>query len=144
MITRDEKLDQKMRQLIVKHEGKRKKAYVDTVGKVTIGIGRNISDVGLSDDEVLYLFNSDIERIRSELHAKLPWIYEIDLIRQWVIIDMAFMGVEKLMGFVNMLSYLQKKDYINASKEMLRSHWAKQVGDRANDLARIMQFGVLL
>ena len=144
MISRNEILERNMRNLIVKHEGKSKFAYEDTKGILTIGVGRNIERVGLSDDEMMLMLTNDIERIRSELHAKYPWIYEIDDTRQWVLINMAFMGVKKLSGFTGMWGYIKKKDYVNASKEMLRSLWATQVGDRANDLARLMQFGSTL
>lgn len=32
-------------------EGRRLKPYLDTVGKTTIGVGRNLTDVGISEDE---------------------------------------------------------------------------------------------
>ena len=42
------------------HEGVEHKPYVDTVGKTTIGVGRNLDDVGLTDDEIDYLLDNDI------------------------------------------------------------------------------------
>ena len=47
--------------LIEDHEGRRSHIYTDTVGKLTIGVGRNLTDRGLSDDEIDYLLANDIK-----------------------------------------------------------------------------------
>ena len=47
------------------HEDKRSFPYVDSVGKVSIGIGRNLDDRGLSPDEIDYLYRNDIELVVS-------------------------------------------------------------------------------
>ena len=40
---------------LVRDEGLRLRPYADTVGKTTIGVGRNLTDVGISHDEALAL-----------------------------------------------------------------------------------------
>ena len=40
------------------HEGVEHMPYKDTVGKLTIGVGRNLDDRGLSDDEIDYILSN--------------------------------------------------------------------------------------
>ncbi len=47
--------------LIRHHEGVRTHPYVDTVGKLTIGVGRNLTDRGLGVDEINLLFETDFD-----------------------------------------------------------------------------------
>ncbi len=62
-IRREGRMDvSKLRKMFILDEGKKDKAYRCSVGKLTIGIGRNLDDVGLSDDEQYYLLNNDVER----------------------------------------------------------------------------------
>ena len=42
------------------HEGVRNQVYKDHLGIETIGVGRNLRDRGLSDEEVDYLLSNDI------------------------------------------------------------------------------------
>ena len=43
------------------HEGVEKTVYNDSEGIPTIGVGRNLRDRGLSDDEIDYLLSNDID-----------------------------------------------------------------------------------
>jgi hypothetical protein len=54
-------------------EGRRLKAYVDTMGKVTIGYGRNLSDVGISEADAMRFLLEDISAAEAVLDANLPW-----------------------------------------------------------------------
>jgi lysozyme len=60
--------------LLVKHEGIRNKPYEDSVGVLTIGVGRNLDDVGLSHDEIYYLLKNDIRRCEKELDNSFPMV----------------------------------------------------------------------
>ena len=54
---------------LVRDEGLRLELYQDSVGKWTIGVGRNLDDVGISEDEAMYLLRNDISRAkRDPLH----------------------------------------------------------------------------
>ena len=56
--------------------------------------------------------------------------------------DMLFnLGLSRLSGFKRMFRALRKGDYDTASKEMLDSKWARQVGPRAKRLAKMMKTG---
>ena len=63
----------RLEKLLIKHEGYQKKAYEDSVGVVSIGVGRNLDDLGLSDEEIMYLLNNDIIRCDKELINCFPW-----------------------------------------------------------------------
>ncbi len=75
---------------LVREEGLRLKPYRDEVGKLTIGIGRNLEDVGISDSEANFMLGSDISRTEAGLDASLPWWRKLDDVRQSVMMDMAF------------------------------------------------------
>lgn len=126
--------------MLIRHEGLKLKPYKDTVGKWTIGVGRNLDDVGLTENEARYLLENDLGRIRAELDDALPWWRALDDPRQTVLLNMAFnLGLTRLMGFTKFLHALSHGDYERAAGEMLDSTWAKQVHRRAVELASLMQ-----
>jgi len=57
----------KIKELLIKHEGLKLKPYICPAGKLTIGVGRNIEDNGISKDEAMYLLENDIKRCEKEL-----------------------------------------------------------------------------
>jgi lysozyme len=127
---------------LVLHEGVRLKPYRCTAGRLTIGIGRNLDDVGISQDEALLLLRNDIARALSAVRAELPWFDRLDNIRQRVLVDMCFnLGIDGLLAFKQTLAAVASGDYDRAATEMLSSRWAAQVGERARRLARMMRTG---
>lgn len=129
--------------LLVKHEGKRLKPYPDTAvpPKITIGIGRNLTDVGISDDEALSLLQHDIFRATNNL-SKYPWFIRLGDVRQAAVIDMMFnIGPSRFAGFKLMIAALDSGDYKEAAAQLLDSTYAKQVGQRARDLAYMIERG---
>ncbi|MFW6271317.1 MAG: glycoside hydrolase family protein [Bacillota bacterium] len=131
-------LDKIHKQLIL-HEGIRLKPYNCTGGKMTIGVGRNLEDKGINREEALHLLANDIKDVKEELD-EFYWFEELSEIRQRVIIDMAInLGVSGLLKFKKMITALKGGDYKRAAIEMLDSRWAKQVGGRADRLARMME-----
>lgn len=134
--------DQMLKAMLRVHEGVRPKLYKDTVGKWTIGVGRNLSDRPLSVDEMDYLLQNDIADVERQLRLALPWFADLDVVRQRVLIDMGFMGVPKLLQFKNTLAAVRDKRWNDAANGILASKYAKQVGYRAVDLADMMRSGV--
>ena len=123
-------------------EGVRLKPYRDSVGKLTIGIGRNLDDVGITLDETHYLLNGDIARAEADLDARLPWWQTLDPVRQRVLVNMCFnMGIAGLLTFANTLELVRVGQYADAADHMLASKWAGQVGPRAQRLADMMRDG---
>lgn len=124
-------------------EGVRSHPYMDTVGKLTIGVGRNLDDVGLSDDEIDYLLANDIKRASKGLLKALPWVSSLDPVRRRVLVNMAFnLGVQGLLGFKNTLRMIEHGNYEGAAEGMLNSKWARQVGKRSLRLAKAMRTGI--
>ncbi len=115
----------KLRQQIRMHEGVEHKVYEDTEGIKTVGVGRNLEDRGLSDDEIDYLLSNDIDICVKELEQTFDWYDDLDDIRKRVLIDMMFnLGMPRLKGFVNMLKAIEAGAWKNAAVEMLDSKWA--------------------
>lgn len=124
-------------------EGVELKPYLDTVGKWTIGIGRNLSDNGISIDEARQMLKNDIAIAKAELSAKVPVYSRLDAVRRDALVNMVFnLGMPKLLGFMKFIAALEAGDYKTASTEMLDSKWAQQVGDRALRLAKQIETGV--
>lgn len=124
------------------HEGERLKPYRCTAGKLTIGVGRNLEDRGITAQESAMLLANDIAREERALFEALPWVSGLDEVRQRVLLDMAFnMGMGSLLQFKLTLGAIQAGQYEQASKMMLDSRWAKQVGQRAERLSRMMATG---
>lgn len=124
------------------HEGERLKPYRCTAGKLTIGIGRNLEDRGITADESAYLLGNDIDGFYAAIERELPWVQNLDEVRQRVLLDMAFnLGLAGLLGFKNTLATIKAGDYQKAAAMMLDSKWAGQVGQRAQRLSRMMSTG---
>ena len=123
-------------------EACKKLPYVDTKGKISIGVGRNLTDRGLSDDEIDYLLSNDITIAVTELDKQFHWWRSMSDARQNVLIDMCFnMGITKLLGFKKALAAMAKQDFEQAATEMLDSVWSKDVHGRADKLAQMMKSG---
>ena len=128
--------------LLIKHEGLRLKPYRDTVGKLTIGVGRNLDDMGITRGEALYLLGNDINRVRLELIKIVGWFLTLGTVRQTVLIDMVFnLGITRFKRFKKLIRAIEARDWEKAATEMLDSRWARQVGRRATELARMMRDG---
>jgi lysozyme len=127
---------------LIRHEGMELKVYKDSLGIETIGIGRNLVDRGVTEEEARYLCNNDIEIVERELVQSFPIVSSLNDTRIRVLLDMAFnVGLPRLRGFKRMWAALENNDYGEAAKEMLDSKWARQVKTRAYTLARMMESG---
>lgn len=115
--------------------------YSDTVGKLTIGWGRNIEDNGISQAEADFMFDNDFARCQREL-APFPWYVNQPQNVQDALMNMCFnLGIARLLGFKKMIMALTAKDYTTAALEALDSKWAQQVGQRAKDVALMIRQG---
>lgn len=124
---------------LIMHEGLRLKPHLCTVGKLSIGVGRNFEDQGISEDEAMYMLWNDMEFITARLE-QFVWWRRLDPIRQKVVIDMAFnQGIEGFLKCKRMISALERGDYQAAACEMANSAWYRQVGRRGKRLERTMR-----
>lgn len=128
--------------LLIHHEGVRLKPYRCPAGKLTIGVGRNLDDVGISKEEAYELLKHDISRAATDLFATFPWVKTLDEPRMGALVDMTFnMGISRLKTFKKFTNFMKNKDFKAAVAEMLDSKWAFQVGDRAKRLAQMVDRG---
>ena len=124
------------------HEGVEKTVYNDSEGIPTIGVGRNLRDRGLSDDEIDYLLSNDIDIVVKELDKVMPWWRDLDEVRQRVLCDLVFnLGMPRFSGFKKSISYMKQQMWDQAADELLDSKWARQVGRRAQTLSEMMRTG---
>tara|TARA_Y100000004_G_scaffold131070_1_gene147871 strand:+ start:510 stop:926 length:417 start_codon:yes stop_codon:yes gene_type:complete len=124
-----------------RHEGLELMPYKCTSGKTTIGVGRNLEDIGITEEEAELLLLNDIGRVKQEL-VNDQWYMDLDPVRKAVIENMSFnLGYPTLKKFQNMIAHISEGNFELASKEMLNSRWSKQVGQRSIELAEQMRTG---
>ena len=138
-----EALMNRIKAQLVRHEGLRLKPYRCTAGKLTIGIGRNLDDRGISQKEAYAMLERDIQDCEQWLIDEIPEVYnKLDEVRQSVLLNMCFnLGIKGLLGFKNTLDFIGAGDWERAANNMLASKWAKQVGMRAIELSELMRKG---
>lgn len=121
---------------LMRDEGLRLKPYRCTAGKLTIGWGRNIEDIGISEEEAEHMLRNDVARVEHELDKAYPWWVKCPGSVRRAMTNMVFnLGINRFGGFKRMLACLQAGDYRGASVAALDSKWADQVGDRATRIA---------
>lgn len=127
----------RLAQDLLRDEGLRLKPYRCTAGRLTIGVGRNLDDRGITEAEALSLLDNDIKSFWGQLMVKLPWVLHAPEAVQEVLVNMCFnLGLAGLLQFRQTLDHMQAGRYPEAAAELLRSKWAGQVGARAERLAR--------
>jgi len=135
---------QKLKGLLTHDESYRQFPYTDTTGHLTIGIGRNLVDRGISLTEALYLLDDDISYFHNKLSYYLPFFSSLNEARQIALVNMCFtLGIQGFLNFTQTILALEAADYERAASEMLDSKWAIQIGERANRLALIISKGEL-
>jgi lysozyme len=125
-----------------RHEGLRLKPYQCTAGKLTIGIGRNIEDIGISESEAEMLLSNDIQRVVTQLKETFPWTLDLDEVRFAALVNFTFnVGIGTTSKFVNAMALLKGGNFDMAADEFLDSRWAKQVGQRAVEITEQIRTG---
>jgi len=125
-------------------EGKRKFPYRDTVGKLSIGIGRNLTDRGLLPSEIEFLFLNDIAIVEHDLDCFLPWWRLRPETVQRALVNLCFnMGIIKLLKFKNTLRCIELGQYGAAVANLKKSLWFKQVQkSRSDRIFRLLRRGI--
>jgi lysozyme len=132
----------KLIEQLKRHEGVKLKPYFDTVGKCTIGIGRNLDDIGITEKEAEMLLTNDIHEAIHQLTRRFTWTKELDEVRFAALINFTFnVGIGTVAEFKNAMALLKDGKYDMAADEFLNSKWAKQVGQRAIDVTEQIRTG---
>ena len=134
------KADRDLAAMLERHEGRRTHPYRDQCGKLTIGVGRNLDDRGLSAEEIDMLLAHDIAIARAGCRALFPAFDGFGQKRQAALISMAFnLGQTRLAGFRRMRAAVNDGNWTSASTEALDSYWAIQVGRCAREIAALLR-----
>ena len=139
------------------HEGIRLSPYKCSEGYLTIGVGRNLITNPITEEEkkvvgdwqhgitknaAFYLLRNDIKRVEQECIQNIPFWKHLDDERQYALLDMAFnLGIKGLLQFKKMLSDIGIGNYRGAAKECLNSKYARDVGKRAERIAKTIETG---
>ena len=133
---------ERLKQQLRFHEGMRPKPYHCTSGRLTIGIGRNLDDVGISETEAMFLLENDIKRATEGARALFSTFDALGDVRQRVLVDMCLnLGEAGLTEFRQTRQAIDSGNFEGAAAEMLDSRWATQVGPRATRLSEMMRTG---
>ena len=123
-------------------EGRRNKPYKDSLGILTIGVGRNLEDRGLRDDEIDLMLRNDIAEAANTAKVIFPTFDRLTEVRKSVLVNMCFqLGETRLRGFRDFRAAVEAQAWPQAAAAMLDSKWATQTPKRAARLAEQMRQG---
>ena len=124
-------------------EGRRKKAYRDSVGVLTAGIGRNLQDVEFTDSEIALMFANDLERADKGARAIFTQFDALTAPRKAALVNLVFnMGERRLRGFQKMIAAVHAGDFGRAADELVNSKWYTQVQpSRSHRIVKMMREG---
>ena len=132
-------------QELERDEGRVLHAYADSLGFLTIGIGRLIDKRkggGISNEEADYLKANDIRRIQSTLDARYPWWRKLSPVRQRAMQNMAFqLGTGWPDVFKNTAALIQAGNFAEAGRALRQSLWHKQTPERSERVIRQWEQG---
>jgi lysozyme len=143
---------QKLREQLKKHEGVRRYVYDDASGKniaegsfvrglPTVGVGRNLVDRGLSDDEIDFLLDHDINDALADA-SKFAFFSKLDPVRKAAMAELVFnLGLTRLKEFKKFLGFMTEERWAHAAGELLNSKWARQVGERSITISEQIKKG---
>ena len=123
----------KVKEMLIRHEGTMCTLYQCTEDKWTIGVGRNLTDRGVTEEEAMYLLDNDIKRVMNQLDEYWTVWRSFPEKGQMVCLDMCFqMGIQGFMGFRRTRALMEMGMWLEASEELLDSKYAIQTPNRAN------------
>ena len=129
-----------LKKQLIRDEGDVPYVYSDSLGYLTIGVGFLIDKRKggrLPDDVRDFWLDYEINKTTYELEKRLPFFSSLSQVRKDTLINMAFnLGVNGLLNFKKTIQLMADGKHAEASREMLDSRWAQQVGQRSNRLSQ--------
>ena len=121
---------------IKQHEGYVKRVYKDSLGIDTIGYGFAIKDLELDQDICDMILDRKLKDLERMVNSKFNWYRYMPPEIKNVVIEMCYqLGVTGFSNFRKTITFLQNKQFHDASVEMLDSRWAEQTPVRAKELS---------
>jgi len=129
---------QMIRELLKRQEGLRLHPYRDN-GSLSIGFGRNLTSLGITEAEAEMLLEADIERVEEEMGA-YDYFSGLSPERKAAVMSLGYnLGATRYALFINHHSAMAKGDYEEAAKNIYPdSLYAEQVPNRAKEIAEIL------
>ena len=125
-------MSDRIKKMLMRHEGVVCHLYKCKAGKNTIGVGRNLDDVGISEDEAMYLLGNDIKRTTDDLDKNWGAWRTFPEIARHVCIDLVFnLGIAGFMKFRKTRQLMELGMWLQASEELLDSKYAVQLPNRS-------------
>lgn len=125
----------KLREVLTDHEGLKYKPYKCTAGKLTIGIGHNLDDRGVSPAVVNLMYDEDVTEVVADLKIIFTDFDDLPDDIQIVLADMRFqLGANRFRKFRKMIAAVKQSNWPEMIIQMKDSDWYKQTTNRANDL----------
>lgn len=126
-----------------RHEGCRLKPYQDTEGVWTNGYGHTKgitkNSPVITQDQAEEWLREDIQDALADAKRLISNYNDLSLVRKSVVVNMAFnLGYHRFKKFKNTILYIESEQWSSAAMGMLNSLWARQVGQRATELAARM------
>ncbi len=121
-----------LKEMLIKNEGMKLHPYQCTSDKTTIGVGRNLTDNGITSAEAELMLANDMDGVFADLDRNLPFWKTMPYNVRLVLADMCFcLGIRRLLKFTKMLEAMEERDFELAGEELLDSTYAVQVKGRA-------------
>jgi len=145
-----------IKELLIKHEGKKSRPYKCPAGFNTIGIGYNFDANPLPEDIEKYLKENGkitedmIDRLlflsvgaaTTDCHSLFPDFDNFTEARRMALVDFLFnIGKRRAMGFRKAIAAINTKRWADAAKEMKDSTWFNQVKGRAAEIIEMIEEG---
>ena len=123
----------KVKDMLVRHEGLMCTLYQCSADKTSIGVGRNLTDNGISEDEAMYLLENDIDRVIKNLDKHWSVWRSFPEKAQMVCIDLVFnLGINGFMNFRRTRALMEMGMWLEASEELLDSRYHVQLPNRSS------------
>ena len=111
-------------------EGLRLKPYEDSLGNLTIGYGRNLSN-GISEFEAEILFQFDVMNSLKDLYSIFDNFYNYPFQIRLVLVSMMFnLGKKRFLTFKKFIQSIKEGNYEIAIKETYNSKRFRQIPNR--------------
>ncbi|KZW99870.1 hypothetical protein JL49_14670 [Pseudoalteromonas luteoviolacea] len=127
---------------LICHEGLTFMPKENDAGEVTIGVGRNLSQTGISEAEAEQMLEHDLAELLQNIEKELPVFQLLSEVRKLVLMNIAFsIKIDGLKALKKLLAALCIEDFTLAAHEILHSNRIPGDADRKAELSMMMKAG---
>lgn len=127
---------------IKRHEGLRLKVYKCSAGKLTIGYGRNLDDVGITEQEADAMLMRDIDIAINNCKKFFPNFDYYTNHRRIALASIMFnLGINRFRTFKKMIAAVRKEDWEEAAFQLKDSKRHGQIPNRSDEESDMLLIG---